>query len=183
MIRKVDQDLAAHQKLPKLDIFGRYSVSGYGEELDNAWDDVSMDEDDAWEVGIQFEWAFGRRSAKSAYNKKTLALRQTEAQVKRVADDIKLEVKQVLKRLEILQAEIRANSSAKDAAGKVVEGEFIRFEIGDTSNEELLRAQDFLAVTSRSLARSIVDYNIAVQELAHVQGLLPEGIALDAAGR
>lgn len=183
MIRKVDQDLAAHQKLPKLDIIGRYGVSGYGDKLEDAWDDVSMDDDDAWEVGIQFEWAFGRRSTKSAYKKKTLARRQTEAQVRRIADGIKLEVKQVLNRLEILQAEIKANRSAKDAAEKVVEGEFIRFEIGDTSNEELLRAQDLLAVTSRSLSRSIVEYNMAVQELAYVQGMLPEGITMDAAGR
>jgi outer membrane protein TolC len=183
MIRKAEEDLAEHQKLPKLDIIGRYSVSGYGDNLDNAWDDVSMDDDDAWEVGIQFEWAIGRRSAKSAHQKKTLARRQTEAQVRRIADNIKLEVKQVLQRLETLQAEIKADRSAKEAAEKVVEGEFIRFEIGSTSNEELLRAQDLLAVTSRSLARSIIEYNIAVQELAHVQGLLPEGIAMDAAGR
>ena len=183
MIHKVDQDLAAHQKLPTLDFIGRYSVSGYGRELDNAWDDVSMDDDDAWEVGIQFEWPFGNRRAKSSYEKKTLARMQAHAEIKRIADDIKLEVKQVLKHLATLESEIKANMSAKEAAEKVVEGEFTRFDIGGTSNDELLRAQDLLAVTSRSLATAIVDYNIAVHELTRVQGSLPEGIAMDAAGR
>jgi hypothetical protein len=65
----------------------------------------------------------------------------------------------------------------------VVEGEFTRFDIGGTTNEELLRAQDLLAVTSRSLATAIVEYNIAIYELARVQGLLPEGITMDAVGR
>ena len=184
MIHKVDQDLAAHQKLPTLDFIGRYSVSGYGRELDNAWDDVSMDDDDAWEVGIQFEWPFGNRRAKSSYEKKTLARMQANAEIKRIADDIKLEVRQVLMHLAILEDEIKANMTAKEAAEKVVEGEFTRFDIGGTSNDELLRAQDLLAGTSRSLATAIVDYNIAVHELTRIQGALPEGITMeDAAGR
>jgi hypothetical protein len=49
--------------------------------------------------------------------------------------------------------------------------------------EELLRAQDLLAVTSRSLTRAIVDYNIAVHELERVQGMLPDGIAMEALDR
>jgi outer membrane protein TolC len=183
MIHKVDEELAAHQKLPTLDIVGRYSVSGYGDEVGDAWDDVSMDEDDYWEVGLQFEWAFGNRQARSGHKNKTLARMQANAQIKRIADDIKLEVKQILKRLETLEAEIKANMSAKGAAEKVVEGEFTRFDLGATSNEELLRAQDLLAVTSRSLSRAIVDYNIAFHELERVQGILPEGIAVDAVDR
>lgn len=183
MIDKADQELAAHQKLPTLNFIGRYSISGYGREQSDAWDDVSMGDDDAWEVGIQFEWPFGNRRAKSSYEKKTLARLQANAQIKRIADDVKLEVKQVLKRLATLEDEIKADKSAKEAAQKVVEGEFTRFDIGGTSNEELLRAQDLLAVTSRSFATAIVEYNIAVQELERVQGMLPESITMDSVGR
>jgi outer membrane protein TolC len=183
MIHKASQELAANQKLPTLDIVGRYSVSGYGNKLHDAWHDVSMNNDDAFEVGFQFEWPFGNRSADSNYRKETLARLQADAEIKRVADDIKLDVKQVLKRLATLEDEIKANMSAKEAAEKVVAGEFSRFEIGGSSNEELLRAQDLLAVTSRSLATTIADYNSAVHELASVQGVLPEGIVIDAAGR
>jgi len=45
-----------------------------------------------------------------------------------------------------------------EAAEKVVAGEFARFDIGQTTNEELLRAQDLLAVTSRNFMRAVVDY-------------------------
>jgi outer membrane protein TolC/septal ring-binding cell division protein DamX len=179
MVSIADQELAAHQRLPTLDVFGRYSFSGYGDEGGDAWDDVSMDDNDAWEVGLRFEYAFGNRLANSSYKKNTLARLQANAQIQRIADDVKLEVKQVLKRLATLEDEIKANRSAKEAAEKVVEGEFARFDIGGTSNEELLRAQDLLAVTSRSLAMSIVDYNIAIHELTRVQGVLPEGITMD----
>jgi outer membrane protein TolC len=179
MIREVDQALAAHQQLPKLDFIGRYSVSGYGEEMGDAWDDVSMDEDDSWEVGLQFEWAFGNRLAKSQLRKKSLGRQQANAQLMRIADDIKLEVKQVLTRLATLEDELQASQLAREAAEKVVEGEFTRFDIGQTSNEELLRAQDLLAVTSRSVVRAIVDYNTALQDLASIQGILPKGIVME----
>jgi outer membrane protein TolC len=179
MVSIADQELAAHQKLPTFDVFGRYSFSGYGNEAGDAWDDVSMDDNDAWEVGLRFEYVFGNRLANSSYKKNTLARLQANAQIQRIADDVKLEVKQVLKRLATLEDEIKANRSAKEAAEKVVEGEFARFDIGGIGNEELLRAQDLLAVTSRSLAMAIVDYNIAIHELTRVQGVLPEGITMD----
>ena len=179
MIREVDEKLAAHQRLPKLDAFGRYSASGYGEDNDGAWSDVSINDDDAWEVGIQFEWAFGNRSAKSQYRKKSLGRLQANAQLKRVKDEIKLDVKQVLHRLATARGEIEANRLAKEAAEKVVEGEFTRFDIGQTSNEELLRAQDLLAMTSRSFARAVADYNTTIQELTRAQGVLPEGVSIE----
>jgi outer membrane protein TolC len=183
MIREADEKLAAHQRLPKLDAYGRYSVSGYGDEHDRAWNDVSLNDDDAWEVGIQFEWAFGNRSAKSQYRRKTLGRLQADAQLKRLKDEIKLDVKQVLHRLATAGGEIEANRQAKEAAEKVVEGEFTRFDIGQTSNEELLRAQDLLAMTSRSFARAVADYNTTVQELIRAQGILPDGVTIEEAVR
>ncbi|MDJ0784488.1 MAG: TolC family protein [Desulfosarcinaceae bacterium] len=176
MIREADTALAHHQRLPRLDAYGRYSISGYGEEFDDAWSDISMDSDDIWEVGIEFEWAIGNRLAKSRYRRKALSRDQASAQIKRIEDDIKLQVKAVLHRLTTVEEEIAANRSAMQAAKKVVEGEFTRFDIGQTSNEELLRAQDLLAAASRSYVRAVTDYNTAIHELAKVQGVLPEGI-------
>jgi len=178
-IRDADQALADHQRLPKLDAFGRYSVSGYGDDFDRAWEDISVNRDDIWEVGIEFEWAFGNRLADSRYRKKTLGRKQADVQLKRIQEEIRLEVKEVLHRLATVEGEIEANRAAKQAAEKVVEGEFTRFDIGQTTNEELLRAQDLLAVASRSHARAVADYNTTIHELARVQGLLPDGITFE----
>ena len=162
-----------NQRLPKLDAFGRYGVSGYGEDFSGAVDDVSFNEDNVWEVGINFEWAIGNRSANSQYRKKKLKRLQANAQLERLEDDIKLDIKQVLQRIATSRGEIEATRLAKEAAEKVVEGEFTRFDIGQTSNVELLRAQDLLAVTSRSFFRAIADYNIALHELMRAQGVSP----------
>ena len=183
MIRQVDEDLAANQRLPKLDAFGRYGVSGYGEDFRGAVDDVSFNEDNVWAVGLNFEWAIGNRSADSQYRKKKLKRLQSNAQLERLEDDIKLDIKQVFQRIMTSRGEIEASRLAKDAAEKVVEGEFTRFDIGQTSNEELLRAQDLLAVTSRSFYRAIADYNIALHELTRAKGGLPDGVTIDDATR
>ena len=183
MVRESEVKLAAHQRLPKLDAFGRYSASGYGREDDRAWKDVSVNDDDIWEVGVAFEWALGNRAAKSRFRRKSLRRKQADAQLKRVEDEIKLDVKQVLHQLATARGELEANRSAKEAAEKVVEGEFTRFDIGQTSNEELLRAQDLLAMTSRSFARAVAEYNTTLQELTRAQGMLPDNITIEETSR
>ena len=59
MIRQVDEDLAANQRLPKLDAFGRYGVSGYGEDFRGAIDDVSFNEDNVWYLGFYWYLVLG----------------------------------------------------------------------------------------------------------------------------
>lgn len=179
LIRDADKALADHQRLPKLDAYGRYSVNGYGDDFDRAWDDISMNSDDIWEVGIEFEWAFGNRLADSRYRMKALGRKQADVQLRRIREEIQLEVKEVLQRLSTVEGEIEANRVARQSAEKVVEGEFTRFDIGQTTNEELLRAQDLLAVASRSYVRAVVDYNTTIHKLAQVQGLLPDGITFE----
>ena len=183
LIRQADEDLAAHQRLPELDVVGRYSLSGYGDHFSDATSDMEFNEDDAWEVGLKFKWAIGNRAANSRYREKILKRQQVEALLKRVENDIKLDIKQILHGIATARGEIEATRLAKAAAEKVVEGEFTRFDIGQTSNEELLRAQDLLALTSRSYTRAVVNYNIALHDLARAQGVLPDGVTLAEARR
>ncbi|BBO69409.1 hypothetical protein DSCA_33390 [Desulfosarcina alkanivorans] len=183
LIREIDEDLSAHQRLPTLDAVGRYSLSGYGKDLDGAGNDMSPNDEDSWEVGLYFEWAIGNRSAGSVYRKKRLKRLQANGQLARIEDDVKLDVKRVLHGIAAARGEIEATRLARESAEKVVEGEFVRFDIGQAGNLELLRAQDLLAANSRSFIRAVVDYNIAMQELTRAQGTLPHGVTLEAAGR
>jgi outer membrane protein TolC len=177
-IRQVEEDLTAHQQLPNLDVFGRYSLSGYGREFGDAVSDTGLNDEDAWAVGLNFEWPIGNRSAKSSHRKKRLERRQAIAQVKQIGNQIKLDVKQVLLAIYYAEGEIESARLAKEAAENVVAGEFARFDIGRKTNEELLRAQDLLAASSRNFMRAVVDYNIALADLARVQGNLPAGIVI-----
>lgn len=181
MIREVDEELSSHQRLPTLDAVGRYSLSGYGKDLNRAGEDISLNDENSWEVGLYFEWAIGNRSARSAHQKKRLKRLQANGQLERLEDDVKLDVKQVLHGIVTARGEIESTQLAKEAAEKVVEGELARFDIGQAGNLELLRAQDLLAVNSRSFIRAVVDFNISMQELARAQGTLPHGVTIEEA--
>ena len=102
-----------------------------------------------------------------------------ETIIQRIEDEIRLDVKQALHGIDTARGEIEATRLARDAAVKVVEGEFTRFEIGQTSNLELLRAQDLLALSSRNFTRAVIDYNLALHELERAQGVLPEGVTME----
>jgi outer membrane protein len=178
-IRKAEEDLSAHQRFPNLDVFGRYGLSGYGRDLPGAVDDTKMNNDDAWAVGVSFEMPIGNNAAEAVYRKKRLGRKQASAQMERERDQIKLDVKQVVLAISYANGEIDSARLAMEAAEKVVAGEFARFDIGQTTNEELLRAQDLLAGTSRSFIRAVVDYNIALAELSRVQGVVPHAVSID----
>ena len=182
-IRQADVELAAHQRLPELEAFGRYSMSGYGGDFGDAIDDIGPNDEDIWEVGVNFEWPIGNRAANSRYHQKVLRHKQMDAMVERIEDDIRLDIRQILHGIATARGEIQTTRLAREAARKVVEGEFVRFEIGQTSNEELLRAQDLLALTNRNYSRAVVDYNIALNELVRAQGILPDGIHIEGARR
>jgi outer membrane protein len=178
-IRKVEEDLTQHLKLPTLDVFGRYAVSGYGREFSNAVDDTAFNDEDSWAAGLNFEYPIGNRSVEAKARRKKLERRQSEEQVARLRNQIKQEIKEVLSAIGYAKGKINSTQIARESAQNVVEGEFARFEIGQTTNVELLRAQDLLAATSRSYIRAIVDYNIALAELKSVQGELPRGLSIE----
>ena len=182
-IQQVEETLSRHQRLPNLDFFGRYSLSGYGRDMSGAVDNMSLNDEDAWAVGLNFDYPIGNRSAKSVYRKKSLERKQADAQIERLQNQIKMDVKQVILALYYAKSEMESTRIAKEAAERVVAGEFARFDIGQTTNEELLRAQDLLAATSRSFNRALVDYNIAMAELVRAQGILPDGVAMEDARR
>ena len=177
-IRKVEEDLTEHLKLPTLDVFGRYAVSGYGREFSTAVDNTALNDEDAWAAGLNFEYPIGNRSNAAKARRKKLERRQSEEQVARLRNQIKQEIKEVLTAIEHAKENIKSTQIARESARTVVEGEFTRFDIGQTTNVELLRAQDLLAATSRSFIRAIVDYNIALEELKRVQGELPQGFSI-----
>jgi outer membrane protein TolC len=178
-VRKAEEDLASHQRFPNLDVFGRYGVSGYDRDFTGSVEDTKLNDDDAWAVGVSFEMPIGNNAAEALYRKKRLGRKQAKVQVERERDQIKLDVKQVVLAISYASGEIDSTRLAMEAAEKVVAGEFARFDIGQTTNEELLRAQDLLAGTSRNFIRAVVDYNIALAELWRAQGTLPHAVSIE----
>jgi outer membrane protein TolC len=176
-ISVIREDLARHERLPKLDAFGRYGVDGQGDSLSNSFDEIRFDDDNIWAVGLEFEMPIGNRAAKARYRKQTLAHRQTEVRVEQLENQIKREIRQAIHAIVLAKDELKFTRLEKEAAENVVEGEFARFELGQMTNEELLRAQEHLASARRNNTQALVNYNIALANLARAEGILTPGLS------
>ena len=99
--------------------------------------------------------------------------------MQQVIDRIKREVKQAIYEIKLAKYDIETTRKAKVAAEKVVEGEFARFELGQVTNEELLRAQDLLAGARQNNISAIIKYNIALSEPARAQGVPGHGLSIE----
>ena len=172
-IERIQEDLARHERLPELDVFGRYSMDGYGREFSDSVDNMGLDDRDSWAVGLNFNWPIGNRSAAALYRRQSLKRQAALVEVERVTDQVKLEVKRAIHAITLARDEIESTRRAAGAAEKVVKGEFARFDLGQMTNEELLRAQDFLATAKINNIQAVVNYNIALSELAQAQGVSP----------
>lgn len=170
--------LARHELLPRLDLKARYSAAGDGTSSSSAWNDQGLDRDDNWEVGVALEVPLGNQAARAEVDKRVAAHRQAEEALVREEKRAVNEVRVAVHSLELAVEEIPAAREAVEAARTALEGEEARFELGETSNEELLRAQEFLASAERTHLQVLVDYNRALVQFARAKGTLLDDLAV-----
>jgi outer membrane protein TolC len=178
-ISQIREELARHEKLPELDALARYSFNSHGNDISDAIIPNQWDDKNSWVVGLEFNWPIGNNAAKALYRRRLSEHKQARSEVQQVIDRIKREVKQAIYEIKLAKYDIETTRKAKVAAEKVVEGEFARFELGQVTNEELLRAQDLLAGARQNNVSSIIKYNIALSELARAQGVLGHGLSIE----
>lgn len=173
------EDLARHQRLPKLNAVMSYSASGLGSQFSDAFEAIAIDDQNDWTVGLELEIPIGNRSARAIHRKRKLISQQTVVERKRVENQIKLEIKEAVFGIDLATDEIESSRLETQAAKQVVDGELERFELGQMTNEELLRAQDFLADAQRKYIQAVVKYNIALSDLDRARSTLPNGLEIE----
>ncbi|MCE5334120.1 MAG: TolC family protein [Desulfobacteraceae bacterium] len=171
-VGRVRKDLAGHLRLPKLDAVSTLSLNGLGSHLNEGFQDEYLRERYSWAVGLELEWPIGNRKAEADYRKETYGFEQALADLKRITQQVLLEIGIAIRQLEVEEEQIKTTRLAKEAAQYVVNGENVRFELGQTTNDELLRAQDILAVAEREYIQSVMNYNVGLMNLAQAQGTL-----------
>jgi outer membrane protein TolC len=89
------------------------------------------------------------------------------------------EVNITVRALRSASEEVEGTRRAKIAAEETVKGENVRFELGQTANEDLLRAQDVLAAAEREHLQALLTFNQTLVELGRVQGTLLEDLGIE----
>lgn len=173
-INQVRLDVADRERLPKLDATLRYTLNGLGHESGDAVEMLDPGGPFGWVAGIEFELPLGNRSAESDRRKRLLEYQQSlveaDRQISRAIQDVNQAVRSILSARDEVEATLRA----RIAADRTVKGEFVRFELGQVTNEELLRSQEVLGAAESNHLLALLNFNIALVNLAKAQGTLLE---------
>jgi len=89
--------------------------------------------------------------------KRRFEFEQSLLDADRVAAQAIQEVNVTVRAFRSASEEVEVTRRAKIAAEETVKGENVRFELGQTANEDLLRAQDVLAAAEREHLQALPD--------------------------
>jgi outer membrane protein TolC len=123
-----------------------------------------------WTAGVTLTIPLGDVIGKAGYAYAKLDLEQAQAKLKTQEQQIFLEVSDAVRTLETAAKSVDAYRIARELAEKQLEAEMKKLSVGMSTNYFVLTYQDALARARSLEIRSLVDYNVAVANIAKVTG-------------
>jgi len=178
-INRIRLDVADRDRLPKLDATLRYTMNGLATGYVPSVESQNPTERLSWNAGIELEVPLGNRSANATRHKRILEYDQSLMELDKLASQVTQEVNGAARAVLLARSEVEATLTAKTAAARTVQGEQRRFELGESTNDELLRAQETLATAERDYFRALLNFNLGLVSLARAQGVLLENQGIE----
>ncbi|MCB2154308.1 TolC family protein [bacterium] len=171
-VAHINRDVSKRQRLPELNVFGSYTYSGLDNSRWGAFDYVDdMDYTD-YSFGAEFRFPLFNRQARAQYHQsldyaeqQELFIQQLEVAITGQVRASTRSVRTALRRIDATRKQVTADQEKLDA-------EIKRREVGERTTFDVLDFQDDLAQSQASEARAMVDYQIAMIELARSTGTL-----------
>ncbi len=123
-----------------------------------------------WTAGVTLTIPVGDVIGKAGYAYAKLDLDQAQAQLKTQEQQVFLEVSDAVRTLETAAKSVDAYRIARELAEKQLEAEMKKLNVGMSTNYFVLTYQDALASARSFEMRALVDYNVAVANIAKVTG-------------
>lgn len=161
-IQRANAALARNQLLPRLDLVGSYGYAGLDRDFAASHAQVREQENRAYSVGmvvtLPLTFAEGRGRARAA----KLALRQREADLERLEQDIALAVAAAVGQLVTTHRRVEATAGARELALQALDAEQRRFKTGTSTTFLVLQLQEQLEVVERKHAGAAADERRAI---------------------
>lgn len=187
-IKSLQLQLEAARSLvrPRLDAIARYGINGFGNKLlddditdsgtgqpiNSGFGSMAGDDLDSWTLGMQFSMPLGFRQARSQVRNYELRLARENAvlaqQERNIAHDIATSIQDITAAYEAAQS----NGKRLQAATRRVTLLETEREVGVTTLDLVVRAQQSVAQAESSLYTQVVNYNKAIIDLQLATGRL-----------
>jgi len=174
-----------NQLLPEIDLKGSLTLDGIS-GTSNYWGaDYPFEGDylDAYEMMLErdyysynltldLEFPLFNRSARSSYAKSNIEKRKQIINIKKLENEIILEVKNLVRSIESNRKRIEVTEVAKVLAEKKLEVEEEKYKLGLTTNYTVLDYQEDLAIALNAEIKAKIDYRLSVASLKSLEGTL-----------
>lgn len=170
-IDRANLAVAQNSLLPRLDFVGSYGYAGSDPDFPTARQQVRDKDARAYSAGmvvrIPLTFAEGRGRARAA----RLAVRQTEADLVRLEQDIAVSIAAAAGQLATTRQRVEATRLAYELAQQALEAEEKRYKAGASSTFFVLQQQELLAAAQNSHARAQADQRRAQANYERETGL------------
>ena len=175
---------------PRLDLLAQLSTNGVGGDLivrdgfpgdivdvipggfGDALDQMFSFEFVSWRVGLNVTVPIGNSTAAGNYAQATLDRDRSRTELQRLRQQVTLEVRRSARGVEAAAEAAQSTSKTRELAEEQLRIEVDRFDVGMSTNFEVLRFQDDLAVARSQQLRARIAYRLATAQLGRATGSL-----------
>jgi outer membrane protein TolC len=172
--RRVSSVLAQNQLLPRVDFVGSYGYTGMDRDFGTARRQVRDQDVRAYSAGVVVSLPLTLAEGRGRSRAAQLSLRQSEADLVRLEQDIAVDVAAAAGQIETTRQRVAATRAALDLARQALEAEQKKLQAGSGRTLDVLTSQEQLALVESSYARALAD-----QRRAHVSYERETGTTLD----
>lgn len=166
--------IAENQLYPSLDLVGSVGLNGIGGSYSTQFDQIESGGFYRWEAGVVLSFPLGNRSARADVQRQKSEWNRAALSKERTIQQITIETKEGLRRVETDYRRIESNRRARILAERQLSAGNERAALGLISSHDLLEFQTQLADARGREIRAITDYNRSLINLDRVTGLLLE---------
>ena len=163
---ELNKQFARNQLLPTLSLQGTMGMAGLGKDYGDSVSKNLSGDFYNFGAGLVLSYPLGNRSAVSTYNKRQLELKNAEASLVSVRQQIIVGVREAVRRVQTDFKRIETTRSARIMAEKQLQAEQERLKVGLSTTRFVLDFQRDLATAQGNELRSVVDYNKSLSNLA-----------------
>lgn len=160
-----ESDFASNAVKPQLNLIGSTGVRGLKGDIDGAYNEAFDGQGPEWTVGVEFSMplSFERQKARARLAEREEA--KAAIDVKRLKQQVSLEIDTVLSRLEIDQQRVETARKTSEVALKTLDAENKRLEEGLTTSYQVLVYQKEYSQTLSRVVAALADLNKGLVDL------------------
>lgn len=189
-VRAVQVKASSNALMPRVDLLAQLSTNGIGGDLvvrdgfpgeiidvipggyGDAVDQLTGLDFTSWSLGVNVTLPIGNSTARGNHAQATLNEDQARTELERIKQQVTMEVRRAARGVTAAADAMVSAARTSGLAERQLEIETDRFDVGMTTNFEVLRFQDDLTTARSAELRAVIGHRLAVAELRRATGTL-----------